>query len=88
MTNILLILFNLEIENKFIIEEDISIQNLKAALEKEQKFKAKLQVRKNENSEILVELLITRQNINNMEKHNKDLEIIRVDMDPLKVTLK
>jgi hypothetical protein len=57
-------------------------------LEKEQKFKTKLHVRKNENSEVLIELKIIKQNINNMEKHNKDLEIIKVDKDSLHATLK
>jgi hypothetical protein len=47
-----------------------------------------LQVRKNENSEVLVELQITREKINNMEKHNKDLENIRVDKDSLQATMK
>jgi hypothetical protein len=50
-------------------------------LEKEQKFKVELQVKKNENSKVLVELQIARQKINNMEKHNKDLENIKMDMD-------
>jgi len=51
MTNILLRLFNLEIKNKQIIEEkDTSIQNLQGDLEKEQKLKAKLQDRNNENN--------------------------------------
>jgi hypothetical protein len=54
MTNILLIFFNLEIRNKQLLEEDISIQNLQGVLEKEKKFKAKFQVRKNGNNEVLV----------------------------------
>jgi hypothetical protein len=41
-------------------EKDISIQNLHGTLEKEQKFKAKLQVRKNEDSEALAKLQTTR----------------------------
>jgi hypothetical protein len=57
MTNTLLILFNLEIKNKQIMkEQDRSIQNLQGVLEKEQKFKAKLYDRNNENSQVLVEL--------------------------------
>jgi hypothetical protein len=41
MTNIMLRLFDLEIINKKIInEKDISLKNLKGALEKGQKFKA------------------------------------------------
>jgi hypothetical protein len=57
MINILLKLFDLEIKIKQIIKEkDRSIQNLQRALEKEQKFKVELQVKKNENNEILAEL--------------------------------
>jgi ribosomal protein S3 len=57
MTNILLKISNLEIKNKQIIgEKDRFVQNLQTALEKEQKFKAELQVRKNENNEVLAEL--------------------------------
>ncbi len=57
MTNMLLRLSDLEIKSKQIIgEKDRSVQNLQRALEQEQKFKAKLQVRKNENSEVLAEL--------------------------------
>jgi hypothetical protein len=52
-------------------------------MEKVQKLKAKLQVRKNENSEVLAELQTTREKINNMEKHNKDLENTKVDKDYL-----
>jgi hypothetical protein len=52
-------------------------------LEKEQNFKVELQVRKNENNEVLVELQTTKYNINNMEKHNKDLENIIMDRDSL-----
>jgi hypothetical protein len=90
MTNILLKLFYLEIKNKHIIKEkDKSIQNLQGVLEKEQKFKAELQVKKNENNEVLAKPQITRQKINNMEKHmNKDLENIRVDRGSLQGTLK
>ncbi len=77
MTNILLRFFDLEIINKQVIEEkDRSIQNLQGALEKGQKFKAKLQVRKNENNEVLVELQTTRQNVN-----NKDLNNIIIEKD-------
>jgi hypothetical protein len=53
MTNILLILSNLEIKNNQIIEKDKSIQNLHKVLEKEQKHKAKLQFKKHENNEVL-----------------------------------
>lgn len=57
MTNILFIFFNLEIRNKQIIEEkDISIHNLQGVLEKEQKLKTKLQVKKHENNEVLTKL--------------------------------
>jgi hypothetical protein len=56
---------------------------LHGVLEKEQKFKTKLQVKKHENNEVLVELQIVRQNNNNMEKHNKDLEKIRMKIDSL-----
>jgi hypothetical protein len=43
MTNILLKLFDLEIKNKQIIKEnDIFVQNLHGALEKEHKFKVEL----------------------------------------------
>jgi hypothetical protein len=35
----------------------------------------------------LAELKITKYNINNMEKHNKDLEKIRVDRDYLHATM-
>jgi hypothetical protein len=88
MTNILLRFFDLEIRNNQIIEEDIYIQNLEGVLEKEQKFKTKLHVRKNENNEVLTELQITKQNINNMEKHDKDLENVIVYRDSLQATLK
>ncbi len=67
---------------QIIKEKDKSIHNLQWALEKEQKFKAKLQDRNNENSHILVELETTRHKIN-MEKHNKDLENIKVEKDSL-----
>jgi len=57
MTNILLRLSNPKIKNKQIVEEkDRFVQNLQGTLEKEQKFKAKLQDRNNENSQVLVEL--------------------------------
>jgi hypothetical protein len=52
-------------------------------LEKEQKFKVELQVRKNENNGVLAKLQITRENINNMEKHNKDMENMKIDKDSL-----
>ncbi len=84
MTNILLIFFDLEIKNKQIIKEKKrSILNLQGALEKEQKFKIELQVRKSENSEVLAKLQTTKHNINNMEKHNKDLENIKIEWDSL-----
>ncbi len=54
MTNILLRLSDLEIKNKKIIEKDKSIQNLQGVLEKEQKFKVKLQDKNSENSKVLV----------------------------------
>ncbi len=69
-------------------EKDRFVQNLHGALEKEQKLKAKLQVRNIENSEVLGKLQIVRQKINNMEKHNKDLENIKIDKDFLQTTLK
>jgi hypothetical protein len=56
-------------------------------LEKEQKFKEKLQDRNNENSHVLVELQTTRQKIY-MEKHSKDLENIKMESDSLWATLK
>ncbi len=88
MTNILLKLFDLEIKNKHIIEEkDRSIQNLQKAL-KEQKFKAKLYDKNNENNQVLIELQVTKQKINNMEKQNKDLENIIIEKDFLQATLK
>ncbi len=84
MTNILFILFNLEIKNKQIIKEkDRSIQNLQGVLEKKQKLKAKLQDKNSENSHVLVKPQAVKQNINNMEKHNKDLENIIVKRDSL-----
>ncbi len=76
MTKILLRLFDLEIKNKQIIKE------------KEQKLKAKLQARNNENNLILAKLQVARQKINNMEKHNKDLENIKMVKDSLQTTLK
>ncbi len=87
MTNILLIFFNIEIRNKQIIEEkDKSIHNLQGVLEKEQKFKAKLQVKKHENNEVLIKLELAKHNINIMEKHNKDLQKIKVEKDYLQAT--
>ncbi len=44
-------------------------------------------MKQDENNEVLAELQITRQNINNMEKHNKDLEKIKVEKDFLQTTL-
>jgi len=54
MTNILLRLSDLEIKNKKIIEKDKSIRNLQGVLEKEQKFKVKLQDKNSENNKVLV----------------------------------
>jgi hypothetical protein len=53
MTNILLILSDAKIKTNQIIKKDRSIQNLHKVLEKEQKHKAKLQVKKHENNEVL-----------------------------------
>jgi len=41
-----------------------------------------------ENSHVLAELQVTRQNINNMEKHGKDLENIKIEKDFLQAILK
>jgi hypothetical protein len=61
MTNILFNLFDLEIKNEQIIEEnDRFVQNLQGALEKEQKLKAKLQDRNSENSQVLAKSKATR----------------------------
>jgi hypothetical protein len=88
MTNILLRISNLEIKNKQIIEKnDQFVQNLQGALEKEQKLKSELKVKKHENNEALEKLQIVRQNINNMEKYNKDLKKIKVERDFLQATL-
>ncbi len=82
MTNILLKLSDLEVKNKQIMKEnDKSVQNLQGALEKEQKLKVKLQVKQNENNEVLAKSQTTKQKINNMEKHNKDVKKIRVERD-------
>ncbi len=57
MTNILFRLSDLEIKSKHIIEEkDKYVQNLQGALEKEQKLKVKLQVKQDENNEVLAKL--------------------------------
>ncbi len=89
VVNILFRVFNLEIMNKQIIDEkDRSIQNLQGALEKEQKLKAELQDRNNENNKILAELQATKQKINNMEMHSNNLENIRIKRDSLHATLK
>ncbi len=61
---------------------------MQGVLEKEQKLKEKLQSRNNENSLILAKLQATKYKINNMEKHSKDLENIRVEMDSLHAILK
>ncbi len=82
MTNILFKLYDLEIKNKYIIEEkDISIHNLHGALKNEQKLKAKLHDKNNENNQVLAELQVTRQKINNMEKQSKDLENVKIERD-------
>lgn len=84
MTDILFKLSDLEIKNKQITKEkDKFIQNLQGALEKEQKLRVELQVKQNENNEVSSQLQIARQKINNMEKHNKDLEKIIVERDSL-----
>jgi hypothetical protein len=57
-------------------------------LEKEQKFKIKLQDKNNENNQVLVELQVATQKINNMEKHNKDLDNITIEKVSLHATLK
>ncbi len=89
VVNILFRVFNLEIMNKQIIDEkDRSIQNLQGSLEKEQKLKAELQDRNNENNKILAELQATKQKINNMEMHSNNLENIRIKRDSLHATLK
>jgi hypothetical protein len=89
MINILFILSHLEIKNKQIIEEkDRYVQNLQGALEKEQKLKVELHDRNSENNQVLAKLQAFRQNINNMEKQNKDLENIKIERDFLEVTLK
>ncbi len=72
-------LFNLEIKNKYIIEEkDKFVQNLQGASE-EQKLIEKLQDKNNENNQVLAKLQVAKQKINNMEKQNKDLENIKID---------
>jgi ABC-type uncharacterized transport system ATPase subunit len=88
MTNILLKLFNLEINNKQIIEKDIFVRNLQRTFEKEQKLKVELQDKNNENSQVLVKLQAAKHKINNMEKQNKDLENIQIEKDFLQTTLK
>ncbi len=81
MTNILLILSDLEIKNKLIIEEkDRSVQNLQGPLEKQQNLKVELQDRNSENSQVLTKFQATRQKINNMEN-------IRIERDSLQATL-
>ncbi len=61
VTNILLRLSNLEIKNQQIIEEKGKfVQDLQGALKKEQKLKAKLQNRNNENSKVLAKLQVAR----------------------------
>ncbi len=89
MINILLRLFDLEIKDKQIIKEkDRCVQDLQGALEKEQKLKAKLQDKINENSQVLAKLQVAEQKINNMEKYNKNLENNIIEMDSLQATLK
>ncbi len=57
-------------------------------MEKEQKLKIKLQDKNNENNQVLAELQVGTQKINNMEKHNKDLDNIRIETVSLHATLK
>jgi mevalonate kinase len=84
MTNILFILFDVEINNTHIIEEkDRSIQNLHGALEKEYTLKKKLQDKNNENSKVLAKLQATKKKINNIQKQSKDLENIKMERDSL-----
>ncbi len=88
MTDILLKFYDLGIINKQITKEkDKFVQNLQGILEKGQKLKAKLQVKQDDNNEVLAKLQTTRQKINNMEKHNKDLKKSRVEKDFLQSTL-
>ncbi len=88
MTNILFRLFDLEIRNKHTMKEkEKFVQNLQGILENELKLITKLQVKQNENNEILAQLQIIRQKINNMEKHNKDLEKNIAKKDSLQITL-
>jgi hypothetical protein len=56
-------------------------------LENEQKFKVDLQVRKNENNGVLAKLQITKEKIN-MEKHNKDMENMKINKDSLQAIMK
>jgi len=49
--------------------------------------KKNYRLKKNDNNEVLAKLQTTKQNINNMEKHNKDLEKIKVNKDSLKATM-
>ncbi len=89
MTNIFFRLFDLEIKNKHIIEEkDKYVQNHQGALEKEWKLKVKLQDRKSENSQVLAELQVAKQNIDNIQKHSKDLENIIMERDSLQEIFK
>jgi len=57
-------------------------------LENEQKFKVDLQVRKNENNGVLAKLQITKEKVNNMEKHNKDMENMKINKDSLQAIMK
>ncbi len=88
MTNILLRLFDLEITKQVDYRGKDYVQNLQGVLEKEQKFKAELQDRKSDNSQVLAELQVARQKINNMEKQSKDLKNIILERDSLQATLK
>jgi hypothetical protein len=57
MTNILVRLFDFEIKNKQITKEkDKFVQNLQGALEKGKKLIMELQVKQNENNEVLTQL--------------------------------
>ncbi len=60
---------------------------MQGPLEKEQKFKEKLQMKQDDNNEVSAKLQITKQKINNMEKHNKDLENIIGERNSLQATL-
>ncbi len=52
-------------------------------MEKDNKLKVELYMTQDENNEVWAKLQTTRQKVNDMEKHNKDLENIRVERDSL-----